>query len=167
MKPKSSSRSFSALITTVRGALPTTINPCVKVPAGIVRALKAESGKNQSIPVKARVDARVFKANLVRYLGAWRLYLNGPMRKAIGKEAGARVRVSLSFDPVARITPMRPEFRKALKANKKAKARFDALPPSRRKEILRYLNNLKSAEALTRNIRKSIAMLAGSKPQKR
>lgn len=167
MKAISRSEHFSAVITTVRGALPEIINPCVKVPAGVVRALKAESGKNQSIPVKATLDAKVFKANLVKYLGTWRLYLNGPMRKAIGKDVGDRVSVNLSFDPVARITLMRPEFRKALKANEKAKACFDALPPSRRKEILRYLNNLKGAEALERNVRKTIAMLGGSKPVKR
>jgi uncharacterized protein YdeI (YjbR/CyaY-like superfamily) len=59
---------------------------------------------------------------------------------------------------------MRPAFAKALKANKRAKARFDALAPSRRKEILRYLNNLKGAEAIERYIRSTIAMLSASKP---
>jgi hypothetical protein len=154
---------FSAAIITARGALPTTINPCVKVPAVLVKALKAASGKNQSIPVTAKIDTQIFKANVVRYLGFWRLYLNGPMRKAIGKDVGDRVAVTLTHDPVPRRTPMRPAFAKALKANKRAKARFDALAPSRRKEILRYLNNLKGAQAIERYIRSTIAMLSASK----
>ena len=160
MKLKTRAERYSAIITTVRGALPETINPCVKVPAGIVRELKAKSGKNQSIPVKATIGTKTFKANLVKYLGAWRLYLNGAMRKALGKDVGHRVSVSVCFDPAPRITPMRPEFAKALRANRRAKVRFAALSLSRRKEILRYLNNLKGAEALERNIRSTLTMLS-------
>ncbi|HEY3858262.1 MAG TPA: YdeI/OmpD-associated family protein, partial [Gammaproteobacteria bacterium] len=128
------------------------------------KALKAESGKNQSIPVRAKIDARVFEANVVKYLGFWRVYLNGPMRKAIGKDVGDRVSVTLTHDPAPRRTPMRPAFAKALKANKRAKACFEALAPSRRKEILRYLNNLKGAEAIERYIRSTISMLSSGKP---
>ncbi len=57
-----------------------TLNPCVEVPSVVVASLKAESGKNQSLPVKA-LQGKPFKANVVKYRGAWRLYLNGVIRK--------------------------------------------------------------------------------------
>lgn len=37
---------------------------------------------------------------------------------------------------------------KKMQKNKKAKEAFDRLPPSRQKEIIRYLSSLKSKEAL-------------------
>jgi hypothetical protein len=38
----------------------------------------------------------------------------------------------------------------------------EALPPSRKKEILRYLTRLKSPEARARNVRRALAALSGS-----
>ena len=154
---------FTTKIVTVQGSLPETINPCVMVPAKIVAALKAESGKNQSIPVRASLQGRPFKANLVRYRGAWRLYLNGVIRKAAGVDVGDRAKVTLAYDAVPRKTPMPPAFAKALAANRKAKAAFTALAPSRRKEILRYLGSLKREESLKRNVERAVRHLTGKK----
>ena len=148
---------------TVQGSLPETINPCVVVPAKLIAALKAESGKNQSIPVRASLQGRPFQANLVRYRGAWRLYLNGTIRKAAGAEPGDRVTVTLAFDPRPRTLPVPTAFAKALAADRKAKAAFEALPPSRRKELLRYLGNLKREESLLRNIGRMLRHLTGKK----
>jgi hypothetical protein len=156
-------RRFTAKIITVQGALPKIINPCVLVPAKIVAALKAESGKNQSIPVRASVQGKPFKANLVRYRGAWRLYLNGAIRKAADAEPGDRVTVGLVFDPRQRSVPVPATFAKALKGNRKAKAAFEALAPSRRKEILRYLGNLKREESLRLNVERMLRYLTGRK----
>jgi hypothetical protein len=156
-------RRFTAKMLTVQGSLPETINPCVLVPARIVAALKAESGRNQSIPVRATLRGKPFAANLVRYRGAWRLYLNGVVRKAADAEPGDRVAVTLTFDPKPRTQPVPPAFVKALAANRKAKAAFDALAPSRRKELLRYLGNLKREASLLRNVERMLRYLTGRK----
>jgi len=150
-------------MTTVQGSLPETINPCVVLPDRIVAALKAESGKNQSIPVRASLQGEPFKANVVRYRGAWRLYLNGVMRKATATQPGDRVTVELAFDPRPRTLPVPPAFAKALAADPKAKAALDALAPSRRKELLRYLGNLKQEASLLRNIERMLRYLKGWK----
>jgi uncharacterized protein YdeI (YjbR/CyaY-like superfamily) len=42
------------------------------------------------------------------------------------------------------------------------KAAWNALSPSRKKEILRYFANLKSRDARERNIRRAVAVLSGS-----
>jgi hypothetical protein len=154
---------FTAKMLTVQGSLPETINPCVVVPARIVAALKAESGKNQSIPVRASLQGKPFTANVVRYRSAWRLYLNGVVRKAADAEPGDRVAVTLTFDPTPRTVPVPTAFAKALAANRKAKAVFDGLSPSRRKELLRYLGNLKQEASLLRNVERMLRYLTGRK----
>jgi uncharacterized protein YdeI (YjbR/CyaY-like superfamily) len=53
----------------------------------------------------------------------------------------------------------------ALSRNKMAKAAFENLMPSRQKEILRYLNSLKTESSLERNIEKVIQLLLGEKPE--
>ena len=153
---------FSAVIVLVRSAGPKAINPCVLVPAVIVVALRRESGRNQSLPVRGTLQGKPFKANVVRYLGAWRLYLNGTMRKAAGVDTGDRVSVALRHDPVPRREPVPAPFAAALAQDRKAKAAFDALAPSRRKEILRYLGKLKREDSLRWNVAKVLEYLRGT-----
>src|SRR5690242_16183273 len=153
---------FSAVIVLVRNAAPKAINPCVVVPAAIVAALRAESGRNQALPVRGTLEGTPFKANVVRYLGAWRLYLNGSMRVRAGADSGDRVTVTLRHDPVPRRQPAPKAFTAALARDRRAKAAFAALAPSRRKDIRRYLGNLKREETLRRNIAKVLHYLRGT-----
>lgn len=154
-------KQFSAVVRIVLGATPRTFNPCVEVPPTVVMALKAESSRNQSLPVKATLQGKPFKANVMRYRGAWRLYLNGVMRKRAGVEVGQRVKVTLRHDPKPRPTPIPPAFATALAKDRRAKAAFEALAPSRRKELLRYLGNLKREESLRLNIGRMLKYLKG------
>ena len=56
---------------------------------------------------------------------------------------------------------MPPAFAAALSKDRRAKAAFEALAPSRRKELLRYLGFLKREESLKRNIGKMLKYLKG------
>jgi len=163
MKSQLVLKRFSAVIVLIRAAGPEAINPCVEVPASIAAALRRESGKNQSLPVRATVQGRPFKANVMRFLGAWRLYLNGPVRKAAGVDTGDRVSVSLRHDPLPRREKMPKAFAAALARDPKARAAFQALALSRRKELLRYLNSLKREESVQRNVAKMLRYLKGQK----
>ena len=66
--------------------------------------------------------------------------------------------------PLPRTTQVHPKLKKAFKENPGAKKAFEKLSPSRQKEILRYINFLKSEEAVDKNVRRAIAHLTGSKP---
>jgi uncharacterized protein YdeI (YjbR/CyaY-like superfamily) len=83
------------------------------------------------------------------------------MRKVAGKDVGDTIEIQIDFDPKPRITPTHPKLKKAFKENKKAKEAFDKLSPSRQKEILRYINFLKSEESVDKNIKRAIAHLVG------
>ena len=138
------------------------INPYVEVPNDILRKLQQEAGKEKGpIPVRGTLQGKPFLANVVRYRGMWRLYLNTPMRRAAEVDVGDHVTIEIDFDGNTRIVPMPPEFSLALSKNKTAKATFEKLAPSRQKEILRYLNSLKQQETLERNIQKVIQHLQG------
>lgn len=140
------------------------INPCVDVPEDVLHALFAQAGKDKGpIPVKGSLNGREFRQTLVKYSGSWRLYLNAEMRRAAKIDVGDHASVIIAFDPEPRIEVMPPSFASALAQNEDAKVAFAKLVPSHQKEILRYLNFMKSEEALARNIEKVVQYLLGHK----
>jgi hypothetical protein len=138
------------------------INPYVLVPAVHLRALFDAAGRDKGpIPIRVTIAGTAFEQNLVRYQGEWRLYLNGPMRKAAGKDVGERIALGVEFDAAPRAEPMPPLLERALATQPAARATFEALAPSRRKEILRYLNRAKSPATLQRNVDQVLHYLLG------
>ena len=138
------------------------VNPFVFLPEKVLNHIFWQAGKNKgAIPVCGKLDGYAFIQTLVKYSGAWRLYLNIPMRKAAGKDVGDSIKVEIEFDPVERITLMNPKLKEALEKNKKAKSVFDQLSASLQKEIVRYIAHLKTEESVERNIKKAILFLTG------
>lgn len=137
------------------------INPCVKVPFKITDNLKAAKGY---IPVKGTIESFHFRQTLVPVKDSqYRLYVNGPMLKGANVKVGDTVNFTIGqgAPKPMKSTDMPPGFLKTLKKNKLLEA-FDSLIPSRRKDILMYLNHLKTGEAVTRNIVKVIDQLKSS-----
>lgn len=138
------------------------VNPYVLLPPGLLQDLLLQAGKEKGpVPVQLLINKKAFTQTLVKYAGEWRLYLNTPMRKVADKEVGDEIEIALALDTQERTTPMHPALQKALNKNKSAKEKFDSLPPSRQKEIARYINNLKSEESVARNVERAIGFLLG------
>jgi hypothetical protein len=138
------------------------INPFVSVPDRILRSLFKAAGKEKGvIPVKGTVNDGPYTQSLVRYKGAWRLYINTIMLDRSPKRIGETLSITIAFDPADRTVPMHPGLKKALAKNLKAKKVFDSQSPSRQKEINRYLHALKSNESVTKNVDRAIRFLAG------
>lgn len=143
------------------------VNPYVLLPAKTLKAIFKQARKDKGpIPVHGTMNGAAYKQTLVKYAGKWRLYLNMPMRKAAGADTGDTVIVTVEFDPQVRETEFHPRLKKALKENPEAKKVFDSLPPSRQKEIKRYINNLKTEATIEKNVQKAIDFLLG-KPEVR
>lgn len=152
-------RSFSAKIYIIG------INPYVLLPSSVLKYIFQKAGKEKgAIPVQLKISDKDFIQNLVKYNGKWRLYLNTPMRKAANKDVGDTINIRIDFDPKPRTTPIHPKLKNAFEENNKAKQAFDRLSPSRQKEILRYINFLKSEESVEKNVQRVIAHLTGSTP---
>jgi hypothetical protein len=139
-----------------------SVNPYVLLPNPILKELFIQAGKEKgAIPVRGILDGHPFIQTLVKYSGKWRLYLNMPMRKAIKKDVGDRIKVEIEYDPVERIIPMHPKLSKSLNTNKEAMVVFENLSPSKRKEIVRYISFLKSETTIDKNVSRAIQFLLG------
>ncbi len=138
------------------------INLQVVIPEKTLQALYRQMGKEKGhIPVEGTLQGKHIKANIVKYQGAHRLYINETMQKHAGVKPGDKVTIALCYDSVPRLEPIPNLFAQALKKEKSAQAAFEKLAPSRKKEILRYLNNLKTEETLKRNTAIVVNYLAG------
>ncbi len=138
------------------------INPVVDPPGDVLDVIFKQAGKSKGpIPVRGTINGAEFIQTLVKYQGAWRLYINGEMLKDSKTELGDTVTIEIEFDPRPRETPMPPKLTKALKKDKIASAAFESLSPSRQKEICRYINYLKSEDAVDRNVESVLMHLRG------
>ncbi|MEI4509273.1 YdeI/OmpD-associated family protein [Sphingopyxis sp. CCNWLW253] len=144
------------------------INPYV--PVSVARARRIKAGWKKPLPVRVQVNGQPDPAWRINMMptgdGGFYLYLDGVVRKASGTDVGDTVDVSVAFDPAYRSGPqddMLPEFAARLDEDAGAKARWNGLQPSLKKEILRYLANLKSDAARQRNIDRAIGVLGGAK----
>ena len=139
------------------------VNPFVFLPERVLQEVFRQAGKSRGkIPVRMKIDGHLFPQTLIRWSGAWRLYLNTPMRKAAKKEVGDVADFEIAYDPTERIFPMHPKFEKALRENKDAKKVFDSLRPSLQLEINRYLGSLKTESSVDRNVIRAIQFLLGN-----
>lgn len=143
-------------------------NPFLPISRKRAEALK--KGWRKPLPVLVRINGKPetpWRINMM-LLGDGRfyLYLHGDVRKASGTQVGDRVRAEVRFDAGYRGGPMHPMpawFRSPLRKNPKALRGWEALIPSRQKEVLRYFSWLKSPEARARNLKKVLFVLSGGK----
>ena len=142
------------------------INPYVMVEADIAERLKP--GWRKPMPVTARLDGYPRQGWHINLMpvgdGRFTLYLNADVRKEAVAMVGDTVDIELRFDDAYEGGPANPMpqwFRAALAKRANARRGFDALPPSRQKEILRYFARLKSEDAQKRNLEKVLHVLSG------
>ena len=138
------------------------INPFVSVPEPILNDIFKQAGKDKgAIPIRGTINEAPYKQTLVKYSGAWRLYINTLMLKKSPERIGENIQLTIEFDPSDRTIKPHPKLVKALHKNKPAKEIFDNLSPSMRLEIVRYIANLKTEESIDRNIGNAVNFLLG------
>jgi hypothetical protein len=134
------------------------INPVVEVPLRITQKLVATKGY---IPVKGTINGFAFHQTLCPVKDKpHRLYVNGLMMKGGVVEIGDEARFQIEQDdkPPKDQIKMPAALSKRLKKEKLMDA-FEKQTPSRKKEVCRYLLQLKTDESLQRNIDKLIVNL--------
>ena len=138
------------------------INPFVFIPEEILEEIFEQSGKSKSpIAVKGTVNGKEFKQNLMKYLGEWRLYINLTMLKNSPKRIGEIIEIVLEYDDADRSLTIHPQLERAIKESAVATKNFEKLIPSRRNELIRYINHLKTEAGIQKNIEKIIRHLHG------
>jgi hypothetical protein len=144
------------------------INPYVLVSAE--RAAKLKPDWRKPMPVCIQVNGKPdvpWRINMMPAGdGSFFLYLHAQVRKESGTALGDVVSVAIEFDGLYEggpADPMPSWFGKGLRRNPKAQQGLERLPPSRQKEIIRYLARLKSVQAQQRNLQRALHVLAGGK----
>ena len=138
------------------------VNPFVFVPEKILNKIFKDANRDkQPIPVCGSIKGKSYKQTLVKFKGEWRLYINTTMVKDSPKKIGEEFEITIQFDPIDRTLSPHPKLLTALKKNKVAYKAFNDLSPSRQKEIIRYISNLKTEKSISDNIEKAIGFLNG------
>lgn len=115
------------------------MNVALDVPIEVSKAF----GLRGHVPVVGTADGAELTATLVPVGGGrHRLFLNGAIRQEIGKGAGDSVEIQIRLDRSVRTPETPADLREAL-AEDGASEAWQALAPSRRKELLVWLADAK------------------------
>ncbi len=127
----------------------------LEVPPGVVEALKAGARP----PVTITVNGHSWKSRVAIMRGRHLLGLSNANRKAAGVATGEEVEVELELDTVPRVVVEPPDLTRALDASPAARAAYDRLAYSHKREHVRAIESAKKAETRARRIEKAISAL--------
>jgi len=120
---------------------------------------KAEFGEARA-PVAGTVNGTPFRSRLMVYGGVTYLGLRKEIRDSAGGiEDGDSVDVVIERDDAPREVDVPPALASALDSDPGARAIFDALAPSHRKEYAAWIAEAKRDETRSRRVEKALSML--------
>jgi hypothetical protein len=127
----------------------------LRIPAEVVVAL----GKGKRPPVKVTISGYTYRTTVAPSGDVYMLSLSAENREAAGVKAGDEVEVTVELDEAPRTVEVPAVLAQALAQTPGARAAFDALSYSVRKEHVRQVESAKAEETRQRRIAKIIAAL--------
>lgn len=131
----------------------------IEVPAAVVDELG--SGRKPRVTVTIR--AHTYRSTVATMSGRFMLPLSADNRAKAGVAAGDEVDVTVELDTAQRTVEVPPDLAAALDAEPTARANFDKLSFSHRREHVEAVLGAKKEETRRRRIEKAVAMLRGEK----
>ena len=128
----------------------------VDIPADVVQKL----GARARVPVNASFDGTPYRGSVVPMGGVHVLGVTKAIREAIDKSAGDTVHVILERDDEARVVEIPEDLAEALEEDLQAKAFFEALAYTHRREYVVWIVEAKRAETRQRRVREALEMLS-------
>ncbi|MFE5286853.1 YdeI/OmpD-associated family protein [Nocardia sp. NPDC056611] len=129
----------------------------LEVPPEVVEAL----GGGARPPVTITLNGHSWKSRVAILRGRNLLGLSNANRQAAGVEIGEEVEVGLELDTEPRVIVEPEDFTQALDADPTARAAYDNLSHSRKREHVHAIESAKKPETRQRRIEKAIAALRG------
>jgi hypothetical protein len=114
-------------------------------------------------PVVATVNGYTWRTTVTRMSGEFLLGLNRVVRQEAGVAAGDSVEVRLELDTAPREVTLPEALANALAKDSEARAGFDRLAYTHRKEYARWIDEAKRDETRRRRVAQAIAMLREGK----
>jgi bifunctional DNA-binding transcriptional regulator/antitoxin component of YhaV-PrlF toxin-antitoxin module len=129
----------------------------IEVPDDVVAGL----GSHNRPAVRVTIGEYTYRSTVARMGGRFLLPVSAEVRKAAGVAAGDEVDVELVLDDAPREVLVPDDLAAALDAVPGARARFDALSYTARKEHVRAVEEEKAAATRERRIAKAVDTLRG------
>ncbi|UGT40699.1 YdeI/OmpD-associated family protein [Nocardia yamanashiensis] len=129
----------------------------LEVPPEVVEAL----GEGARPPVTITINGHSWKSRIALMRGRHLIGLSKANREAAGVEIGEDVEVEVQLDTEPRVVVEPPDFAAALNADPAARAAYDKLAHSRKREHVHAIESAKKPETRQRRIEKAIAALHG------
>ncbi|GAA5210776.1 YdeI/OmpD-associated family protein [Microbacterium kyungheense] len=129
----------------------------LEVPPGVVEAL----GGGARPAVTIRINDHSWRSRVAIMRGRHLIGLSNANRRAVGVAIGDQVEVELTLDTEPRIVVEPDDLAAALDVDQDARAAYDALTSSRRREVVRSVESAKRPETRRRRIEHAIAALRG------
>lgn len=129
----------------------------LEVPPGVVEAL----GGGPRPAVTIRINDHSWRSRVAIMRGRHLIGLSNANRQAAGVAIGDQVEVELALDTEPRIVVEPDDLAAALDVDQDARAAYDALTSSRRREVVRSVESAKRPETRQRRIEHAIAALRG------
>jgi antitoxin component of MazEF toxin-antitoxin module len=130
----------------------------LRVPAEAVAAL----GSSKRPAVTVSLNGYSYRSTVAAYGDVFLLPLAAEHRQAAGLQAGDEVEVTLELDTQPRTVAIPDDLAAALAAKPGARAAFDALAPSQRKEQVRQVETAKAQATRERRIAGIVEKLGGA-----
>ena len=124
-------------------------------------------GTRGRVPVRGTLNGAPFRGSLFPMGGRHIFVINRKLREASGVRGGETVPVILERDTEERVITPPADFARALKASKEARATWDGLSYTHRREHVEHIEGAKKPETRQRRIEKSISLLAAGKKEPR
>lgn len=110
-------------------------------------------------PVRATINRHTWRTTVTRMRGEFLLGLNREVREAAGAEAGDEVTVVIELDTAPREVDVPEALSEALAGDAAAKAVFEGLAYTHRKEYARWIAEAKREETRDRRVARALGML--------
>lgn len=130
----------------------------IVVPDKIIDGL----GQGKKPKVAVTINGHTYRSTVAVMGGKYMVGVAKEHREKAGVKGGDKIEVKLEADTAPREVEVPKDFAAALK-KAGARAAFDALAFSHRKEHVRSIEEAKAAETRTRRIEKSVAMVLAKK----
>jgi hypothetical protein len=144
---------FSAVLGGEEGERPTVVLPF---------DAKQRYGKARA-PVRGTVNGAAFRTTVAVYAGVHLIGFNKVVRERAGIEIGDEVTVELERDDEQREVDVPPELGRAFGANSEARAAFEGLSYTHRREYAEWIGEGKRPETRERRAARAVEMLAAGR----
>lgn len=116
-------------------------------------------GRGRRVPITVAIGDHRYRTTIVSMGGRFLFGVNARQRAETGLRAGDVVEVTIEPDDAPREVEVPPELQAALDADPAARAAFDALSFTNRKEHARAIAEAKAPATRARRLEKTMALL--------